>query len=37
MTESHPWLKNYPAGIPANINPDVFPTLHELIIDALHR
>ena len=37
MTESHPWLKNYPAGIPANINPDLFPNLNELIIDALHR
>ena len=37
MTESHPWLKNYPAGIPANINPDEFPNLNELITDALNR
>jgi long-chain acyl-CoA synthetase len=37
MTASHPWLKNYPPGIPANINPDKFPNLNELIIDALQR
>jgi hypothetical protein len=22
MTEQHPWLANYPEGVPAQINPD---------------
>lgn len=29
MMEPRPWLKNYPAGIPANINPAVFGSLNE--------
>ncbi|HFA49862.1 MAG TPA: long-chain-fatty-acid--CoA ligase [Bacteroidetes bacterium] len=31
MTEQRPWLKNYPEGVPANINPDAFPTLVDLL------
>ena len=27
MADQRPWLANYPDGIPANINPDAFPTL----------
>ena len=27
MSEQRPWLKNYPKGIPANIDPDAYPTL----------
>jgi len=27
MSADRPWLKNYPSGIPANIDPDAFPTL----------
>ena len=25
--ESRPWLKHYPAGVPANINPDAYSSL----------
>ena len=28
--EPRPWLKHYPAGIPANINPAVYSTLNEI-------
>lgn len=31
MSELRPWLKNYPAGIPANINPAVYPSLKEFV------
>lgn len=31
------WLKNYPKGIPAEINPDVYGNLSELIEDALAK
>jgi long-chain acyl-CoA synthetase len=27
MMSDRPWLKNYPSGIPANINPDEYPNL----------
>ena len=27
MSSDRPWLKNYPSGVPANINPDAYPTL----------
>ncbi len=27
--DSRPWLNNYPAGMPANINPDAYPSLRE--------
>ncbi|MEL7020304.1 MAG: AMP-binding protein [Bacteroidota bacterium] len=27
MSQERPWLPNYPTGIPANINPDSYPTL----------
>ncbi len=27
MSEQRPWLKNYPKGIPANIDPDGYPSL----------
>jgi long-chain acyl-CoA synthetase len=32
---NRPWLKNYPSGIPANINPDAYASLVELIDEAL--
>ena len=31
MTEQRPWLAQYPAGIPANINPEEFPQLIDYI------
>ena len=30
MSNERPWLKNYPTGIPANINPDEFTSLVEM-------
>ncbi len=27
MTEQHPWYANYPKGIPANIDPDAYPSI----------
>ena len=30
MSDSRPWLKNYPNGVPANINPErAFPSMFE--------
>ncbi|MBK8954649.1 MAG: AMP-binding protein [Saprospiraceae bacterium] len=29
--ESRPWLKNYPAGIPANVNTEVFTSLKDFV------
>ncbi len=31
------WLKNYPAGVPAEINPDEYPSLQQLIGDACEQ
>lgn len=31
MTSKKPWLTNYPAGVPANINTDEYPTLNDFI------
>ena len=31
MTDSKPWLKHYPAGVPAEINPDAYNSLIDLI------
>ena len=36
-TPSHPWLKNYPAGVPATIDPDAYPSLVALLEDAWQR
>ncbi len=33
MTTERPWAKNYPGGIPANINPDAYATVIEYITD----
>ncbi len=30
MTDSRPWLKNYPSGVPANINPEEYSCLIDL-------
>lgn len=37
MTEQRPWLKNYPTGIPANINPDAYPCLIDMIEENLTK
>jgi long-chain acyl-CoA synthetase len=31
------WLKSYPSGVPAGIDPDIFPSLHALLLDACSR
>ena len=31
MSEQRPWLKNYPQGVPANINADAYPNLISLL------
>ncbi|NNE26238.1 MAG: AMP-binding protein [Saprospiraceae bacterium] len=33
MSESRPWLKQYPSGIPANIDPDAYPTVIDYLSD----
>ncbi|MDX1666189.1 MAG: AMP-binding protein [Saprospiraceae bacterium] len=37
MTEERPWLKNYPKGIPANIDPDCYSTLTEMLDEAFEK
>jgi len=36
MTEK-PWLKNYPKGVPANIDPDVYPRLTDMLDECLKK
>ncbi|MEM7105994.1 MAG: AMP-binding protein [Bacteroidota bacterium] len=33
----HIWLKNYPAGVPANINPDSYPHLVAMLNEAMKK
>lgn len=35
--EQRPWLKNYPAGIPANINPDSYATLVDFLNECFQK
>jgi long-chain acyl-CoA synthetase len=37
MTESRPWLKNYPKGVPANIDPDAYCTLLDLLDETFKK
>ena len=32
-----PWLASYPAGVPATVDPDAFPSLHALLLAACRR
>ncbi|MEN9612916.1 MAG: hypothetical protein RLZZ628_3730 [Bacteroidota bacterium] len=36
-SEFRPWLKNYPQGVPANINPDAYPNLTVLLNDTFKK
>ena len=36
MTD-RPWLKNYPAGMPANINPDQYPNLMAILDETFKK
>ena len=33
MTDERPWLKNYPSGVPANIDPEEYSCLIDLFED----
>ena len=37
MTDTRPWLKNYPSQIPANINPSEYSTLVELLEETFKK
>jgi len=37
MSESRPWLSNYPSGIPANINPDAYTCLVDLFKETFEK
>lgn len=33
----YPWLDNYPEGVPAKINPDIFPSLQAMFAHTVHH
>lgn len=37
MPEPRPWLKNYPPGMPANINPDAYTSLREFAEESFKK
>ncbi len=37
MSESRPWLKNYPKGLPANIDVDRYPNLNSFLNEAMEK
>jgi len=37
MSDQRPWLAQYPAGVPANIDPTAYPTLIDLLADATKK
>ncbi|HMO37972.1 MAG TPA: AMP-binding protein [Saprospiraceae bacterium] len=37
MNEQRPWLKNYPSGVPANINTEDYPTLLSMVEEAFNK
>ncbi|WP_273445890.1 AMP-binding protein [Neolewinella agarilytica] len=37
MSDQRPWLAQYPAGIPANIDTSAYPTLKALLADAMQK
>ncbi len=37
MNDTRPWLKNYPDGVPANINPESFATLIDMFDDTFTK
>ncbi|MCO6491870.1 MAG: AMP-binding protein [Phaeodactylibacter sp.] len=37
MSDQRPWLKQYPHGVPANINPDAYATLVELFEETFEK
>jgi long-chain acyl-CoA synthetase len=37
MSDQRPWLTNYPKGIPANIDPDAYPTLVAMVEETFQK
>ena len=37
MQHERPWLAEYPAGVPADINPDAYPSVVAVLDDAIAR
>ncbi len=37
MSDQRPWLKNYPNGVPANIDPDAYPSLVHMLEEAFKK
>ena len=37
MSETRPWLKNYPKGVPANIDPDAYASLVEMLEETFEK
>lgn len=37
MAEERPWIKHYPGGVPANIDPNQFPTLNDFVNDCVKK
>lgn len=37
MAEERPWLKNYPKGVPANIDPQAYPQLIDMVEEAFRK
>ena len=37
MNDNRPWLKHYPSGTPANIDPDLYPSLLDFINEMLQK
>ena len=37
MNEQRPWLKNYPKGIPANIDPEAYPNVVDLLEETFKK
>lgn len=37
MSEQRPWLRNYPKGIPANIDPDAYPSLAAMLEETFEK
>jgi len=37
MNDERPWLNNYPNGVPANVNPDAYPTLVDMFRETFDK
>jgi long-chain acyl-CoA synthetase len=37
ITVARPWLKYYPSGVPAEINPDIYPSIGALLEESSHK